>query len=197
MSTQTWGSTSTFGTQTTAPDVAVGGTQTDSPGFSAVVQTQTDLPEFPAVQTQTPPRRLPTFSDATAVFSMEPTTAPRKTLSSSETESLADIPPRPFTEMSAEELKVAVQYKGVKGAQNLSKAQLTQVLQSDNPATTASAFVKGKGKAIVSPADSAFESAVKKKGRRPEVQLYTPPNNRKSDNPLYSPSPTSTRIVQL
>jgi hypothetical protein len=162
MSTQTWGSTSTFGTQTTAPDVAVGGTQTDSPGFSAVVQTQTDLPEFPAVQTQTPPRRLPTFSDATAVFSMEPTTAPRKTLSSSETASLADIPPKSYGSMSLEELKVAVQYKGIEGAQKLTKAELLSVLQSDNPEFTARIMIRGKGK------------------RKDDVPLNTPPNKKRS-----------------
>jgi hypothetical protein len=188
VSTQTWDapkSTNTFGTQigddvgtelNTFKSTSTFGGQTEPPSRTTFAS-QTDAPGFATVGTQK--------------------SRPRPALSSSESVSVVDIPPKPFTEMSTEELKVAVQYKGVKGAQNLSKAQLTQVLQSDNPATTASAFVKGKGKAIVSPADSAFESAVKKKGRRPEVQLYTPPNNRKSDNPLYSPSPTSTRIVQL
>lgn len=117
-------------------------------------------PESANIETQTQriPRRLPTFSDASSIFNVDPTPAPKKTLSLTDTISVLDVPPKAYTDMSIEELKVAVQYKGVKSAQNLSKAQLMQVLQSDNPSTTAAVLLrKKKAPILASPADSAFE----------------------------------------
>jgi hypothetical protein len=153
----TFKSTSTFGGQTEPPSRTTFASQTDAPGFNTIgtqlgrTPVKKPVPLLPPVPKvpQVPPKRVPT-------------------LSSSETVSLMDIPPRPYTEMSAEELKVAVQYKGVKGAQGLNKEELQAVLQSDNPATTAAVLVRGKGKAsaIASPADSAFEGVASSSRKR-------------------------------
>jgi hypothetical protein len=128
----TFKSTSTFGGQTEPPQTQSFSGQTDTPGFNTIGTQLGRTPMKKPVPLLPPVPKVPTRS--------------RPTLSSSETISLFDIPPKPYTEMSTEELKVAVQYKGVKGAQNLNKAQLQAVLQSDNPATTAAVLVRGKMK---------------------------------------------------
>jgi hypothetical protein len=147
---KTFKSTSTFGGQTEPPRTQTFAGQTDTPGFA---DSGTQLGRQPMKK---PVPLLP------PVPKIPP--KPTKTLSSSETISLADIAPKPYAEMSTEELKVAVQYQGIVGAQKLTKAQLQSVLQSDNPEFTARILIRGK--------------------RKDNVPLYTPPNNKRSRRPI-------------
>lgn len=157
----TFKSTSTFGGQTEPPSRTTFASQTDAPGFNTV---GTQLGRTPVK------KPVPLLPPVPKIPFRGTTDAPGFATIDTQTEQ------KPYEQMSLEELKVAVQYKGMKGAQNFSKAQLIRILKSDFPSMTA--------------------RLIANKARVRDVEVL-PGSNITGSKRATGTRPTSSRIVSL
>jgi hypothetical protein len=149
------------------------GTQTVEPAFVSGTGTQVNFDQDIEMQTM---RRRPTLSDFNALdVNIDPVQSSdfgiqsvASTFTSSAQTMNAGVAPSvdmtpSFTEVAAPRrtrLLQQVATLGIRGAQNLTTAQLESILESDNPVTQANRFKKGK--AIAAPL-SAVASPFKQK----------------------------------